>query len=262
MKLLTGKRALVTGIASNRSIAWGIAKSLAENGADLALSYSSERLLSRAQKCAKECNSDFVLECDASDDESIANMFTSIAKRWDSLDILVHSIAFASKEELEGDFVDVTTRQGFATAHDISAYSLVALSKAARPLMKDRNGSILTLSYIGAERAIVNYNVMGAAKASLEACVRYSAASLGADGIRVNAISAGPLQTLAAAGISGFRTMLDFNRQVCPLKRDLTTKDIGDVATFLCSDLSQCITGITLHADNGYHCIGVVANSA
>ena len=259
MELLKDKRALVTGIANNRSIAWAIAVALAGQGAKLALSYSSERLRSRAEKCAAECGSDLLIECDASQDDSIAQMYQTIGEQWDGLDILVHSIAFAKREELEGDYTDVTTREGFALAHDISSYSLLALAKGARPLMKGREGSILTLSYIGAERAIQNYNVMGVAKASLEANVRYLASSLGADGIRVNAISAGPLQTLAASGIRGFREMLDFNRNNCPLKRDLSTEDIGRVALFLCSPLSACVTGEIIFADNGYHAVGIVS---
>ncbi|MCA8837890.1 MAG: enoyl-ACP reductase [Gammaproteobacteria bacterium] len=268
MELLKGKKALVTGIASNRSIAWGIATSLAQHGADLVLSYSSERLRSRAEKCALECDTyrtsggkTTIIDCDVGSDSSIDDLYTTIGQQWDGIDILVHSVAFAPREELEGDYTDVTTRAGFAQAHDISSYSLVALAKGARALMRGRDASILTLSYIGASRAIDNYNVMGAAKASLEANVRYLAKSLGGDGIRVNAISAGPLQTLAASGISGFRDMLDFNRSHCPLQRNLSTQDIGGVAVFLSSNLAACVTGEIIYADNGYHAIGIVSGT-
>ena len=223
-------------------------------GAQIALTYQNEKLLERVTKFAVEFNSNIVLACDVSKDEEIAHVFESLQKQWDSVDIIVHSVAFAPSDQLTGDYVNAVTREGFKIAHDISAYSFVALAKAARPMLK-QNSALMTLSYIGAERVIANYNVMGVAKASLEANVRYMAESLGKDGIRVNAISAGPIRTLAASGIKDFRKMLAHNETITPLKRNVTIEDVGNVAAFLCSDLAAGVTGEIVHVDAGFHCI-------
>ena len=254
MNFLDGKRALIVGVASNRSIAYGIAAAMHKAGAQIALTYQNEKLLERVTKFAVEFNSNIVLACDVSKDEEIAHVFESLQKQWDSVDIIVHSVAFAPSDQLTGDYVNAVTREGFKIAHDISAYSFVALAKAARPMLK-QNSALMTLSYIGAERVIANYNVMGVAKASLEANMRYMAESLGKEGIRVNAISAGPIRTLAASGIKDFRKMLAHNETVTPLKRNVTIEDVGNVAAFLCSDLAAGVTGEVVHVDAGFHCI-------
>lgn len=257
MGFLDGKRALVTGILSNRSIAWGIAQAMHREGADLALTYVDEKLRSRVDDAASQLGTDIVLPCDVSRDADIENLFENLGKRWDGLDILVHSIGFAPREALQGQFLDNLDRDNFRIAHDISSYSLAALAKAARPLMHGRNGAILTLTYLGAERALASYNVMGLAKASLEANVRYLAYNLGPEGTRVNAISAGPIKTLAAAGVAGLRKMLEHVEQVSPLRRNVNIDDVGNTAAFLCSDLAAGITGEVVHVDAGYSTLGM-----
>ncbi|MDH3980636.1 MAG: enoyl-ACP reductase [Gammaproteobacteria bacterium] len=257
MGFLSGKRALIVGLASNRSIAWGIARAMHREGAELAFSYPNEKMGVRVTKMARECDSDIVLPCDVSSDEQISALFDELGKRWDGLDVIVHSVAFAPAEQLAGDYLDCVTREGFAIAHDISSYSFAALAKAGRPLMEGRNGSLLTLSYLGAVQTIPNYNVMGIAKASLEANVRYLAQSLGPQGIRVNGISAGPIRTLAASGISNFRKLLDVFAHTAPLRRNVTIEDVGNAAAFLCSDLASGITGEITYVDGGYNTVGM-----
>lgn len=252
MGLLDGKKALVVGIASKHSIATGIAKALHEQGAELALTYQNEKLRSRVEGFAQEWNSNLVLPCDVTDDNQISALFQELNEQWGGLDILVHSVGFAPGEELDGDFTDVTSRDGFRTAHDISSYSLTALAREARPLMKGREGSILTMTYLGSQKVLPNYNVMGLAKASLEANVRYLAASLGAEGTRVNAISAGPIKTLAASGIKSFRRMLSENAKRTPLQRNVTTTEVGNTAAFLTSDMASGITGEVIYVDAGF----------
>jgi enoyl-[acyl-carrier protein] reductase I len=257
MGFLSGKRALITGIASQRSIANGIAEAMHREGAELAFTYQNEKLKSRVEDAAARCDSDFVLPLDVADDAQIDAMFAGIGKRWDSFDILIHAIAYAPREAIEGEFLDGLTRENFAVAHDISSYSLAALAKGAQPFMQGRNGAILTLSYLGAERALASYNVMGVAKASLEACVRYLALNLGPQGIRVNAISAGPIKTLAAAGIANFRKMLTHVEHYAPMRRSVTIEDVGNAAAFLCSDLAAGITGEVTYVDSGYNILGM-----
>jgi enoyl-[acyl-carrier protein] reductase I len=257
MGFLQGKRALIVGLASNRSIAWGIAQAMHREGADLAFTYQNEKLEDRVAKMAAELDSEIIVPCDVSSDEQIASVFDQLDNYWDGLDIIVHSVAFAPRNELEGDYLDSVTRDGFRTAHEISSYSFAALAKAGRNMMEGRNGALLTLSYLGAERAMPNYNVMGLAKASLEANVRYMAQSLGPDGIRVNAISAGPIKTLAAAGISNFRKMLDEVEKTAPLRRNVTIEQVGNASAFLCSDLAAGITGEVTYVDSGYNIIGM-----
>lgn len=259
MGFLEGKRALITGVASSRSIAWGIAQAMRCQGADVALTYQNEVLRERVQALAEQCGCKLVLPCDVGTDHSIEAMFESLAQAWTRLDAVVHSIAFAPREELKGSFVDNTSRSGFLSAHEISSYSLAALAKHARPLMRDNGGSVITLSYLGAERAIPNYNVMGLAKASLEANVRYLAAELGADNIRVNCISSGPIRTLAASGIRDFRKMLEYTARVSPLKRNVSAEEVGNVGAFLISDLASGITGETIHVDAGFNVVGLAA---
>jgi enoyl-[acyl-carrier protein] reductase I len=252
---LSGKRALIIGLASNRSIAYGIAEAFYKQGAELAFTYQNERLKERVEKMAAEFNSTLIYPCDVSSDAEIHALFENLKTHWPSLDSLVHSVAYAPADQIGGDFVENATREGFRIAHDISAYSLVGLSQAAYPMMKDAQGSILTLSYYGAEKAVPNYNVMGIAKASLEACVRYLAASLGPKGLRVNAISAGPIKTLAAAGIKDFRKIQSAYASVAPLKRNISAEEVGNAAAFLCSDLASGITGEIVHVDAGYHAV-------
>ena len=257
MGFLTGKRALIIGLASNRSIAWGIAKAMQREGADLAFTYQNDKLKERVEKMAQECGSNITLPLDVASDEQIDAVFANLTEVWDGLDIIVHSVAYAPREELEGEYLDNVTRDGFRQAHDISSYSFAALAKAGRPMMKGRNGALLTLSYLGAERVLPNYNVMGLAKASLEANVRYMAASLGPEGTRVNAISAGPIRTLAASGIKKFRAMLEYSAQNTPLKRNVTIEEVGNAAAFLCSDLASGITGEITYVDGGYNITGM-----
>ncbi len=257
MSFLKNKKALIIGVASNRSIAWGIAQAMHQQGAQLAFTYQNERLQSRVEKLAGECDSTIVLPCDVSSDDNISDLFKQLGTHWSEFDILVHSVAFAPKEELEGDFVDNTTREGSMMAHDISSYSLTALAKAARPMMQGHNSAILSLSYLGADKAMPNYNVMGLAKASLEANPRYMAYALGPDGIRVNCISAGPIRTLAAAGIGDFRKMLEHVEQNAPLRKNVSIEEVGNAAAFLCSDLASGITGEVTYVDAGYNIVGM-----
>jgi len=260
MGFLTGKRALIVGVASDRSIAWGIAKAMHREGAEIAYTYQNEKLKERVEKCAAQTKSDVVLPCDVADDKQIEDVFSRLDDYWDGLNIIVHSVAFAPREELAGTYIDSVTREGFRLAHEISSYSLAALAKAGRPMMQGRQGAVLTLTYIGAERAVPNYNVMGLAKASLEANVRYLAQGLGPDGIRVNAISAGPIRTLASAGITDFRKLLDYNDKTAPLGRGVTIDEVGNVAAFLCSDLASGITGEITHVDAGFNIVAIGLN--
>jgi len=257
MGFLSGKRALIVGLASKRSIAWGIAQSMLREGAELAFSYPNEKMEPRVAKLASECNSEIVLPCDVTSDEQIETLFTALGKHWDGLDIIVHSVAFAPADQLAGDYLDCVTREGFNIAHDVSSYSFAALAKAGRPMMQGRNGALLTMSYLGAVQSIPNYNVMGVAKASLEANVRYLAQSLGPQGIRVNAISAGPIKTLAAAGIGNFRKMLEQFARAAPLQRNVTIEDVGNASAFLCSDLASGITGEITYVDGGFNTVGM-----
>ncbi|MDZ7663227.1 enoyl-ACP reductase [Thiohalophilus sp.] len=257
MGFLQGKRALIVGLASNRSIAWGIAQAMHREGAELAFTYQNDKLEDRVAKMAAELGSEIMIPCDVSSDEEINQVFNHLDNYWDGLDIIVHSVAFAPRTELEGDYLDAVTRDGFRTAHEISSYSFAALAKAGRNMMEGRDGALLTLTYLGAVRAMPNYNVMGLAKASLEANVRYMAQSLGPDGIRVNAISAGPIRTLAAAGIGNFRKMLTEVENTAPLRRNVTIEDVGNAAAFLCSDLAAGITGEVTYVDSGYSTIGM-----
>ncbi|MDZ3822396.1 MAG: enoyl-ACP reductase [Pseudoxanthomonas sp.] len=257
MGFLTGKRALIVGIASQRSIAWGIAEAMHREGAELAFTYQNERLRDRVEEAARDFGSKLVLPCDVAEDAQIDGLMAQLGAHWDGLDCLVHSVGFAPREALQGGFLDGLTRENFAIAHDISSYSLAALAKAARPLMAGRNGSILTLTYLGAVRAMASYNVMGLAKASLEACVRFLAYNLGPEGTRVNAISAGPIKTLAASGVGNFRKMLDHVQQVTPLRRNVTIEDVGNVGAFLCSDLAAGITGEITYVDAGYNTVAM-----
>ncbi|MUV14195.1 enoyl-ACP reductase FabI [Noviluteimonas gilva] len=257
MGFLQGKRALITGVASQRSIASGIAEAMHREGAQLAFTYQNEKLKSRVEDAAKEFGSDIVIPLDVADDAQIQACFDALGKHWDSFDILVHAIAYAPREAIDGEFLDGLTRENWNIAHEISAFSLAAMAKAARPMMANRNGAIVTLSYLGAERALANYNVMGVAKASLEATVRYLALNLGPEGTRVNAISAGPIKTLAAAGIANFRKMLGHVEAYAPLRRSVSIEDVGNVAAFLCSDLAAGVTGEVTYVDAGYNILGM-----
>ena len=251
MGFLAGKRALIVGLLSNRSIAYGIAEAMKREGAELAFTYQTEKFEDRVTKLAADFDSSIVLPCDVSSDEQIDGLFASLKQHWDGMDIVVHSVAFVPKEALAGDYLDAVTREYFRIAHDVSSYSFAALAKASLPMMQGRNGSMLTISYLGAERTLPNYNVMGVAKASLEANVRYMAQSLGPKGIRVNAVSAGPIRTLAASGISGFDKILGFNEKHAPLRRNVTIEEVGNTAAFLCSDLASGITGEITYVDGG-----------
>ena len=257
MGILDGKRAVIVGLASNRSIAWGIARALRSQGAELAFNYQTERLRGRVQRMAGDVDSGIVLPLDVSDDTQIDHFFDALAAHWDGFDILVHSVAYAPADQLTGRYLDAVDREGFNTAHDISSYSFAALAKAGRPMMLGRQAALLTLSYLGAMRALPSYNVMGLAKASLEANVRFMAYDLGPDGIRVNAISAGPIRTLAASGIKGLRQMLAHVSEAAPLRRNVTTDDVGNAASFLVSDLAAGITGEVLYVDAGYNIVGM-----
>jgi enoyl-[acyl-carrier protein] reductase I len=252
MALLEGKRILVTGLLSNRSIAWGIARAAKREGAELAFTYQNERFKDRVTEMAAELGSRLALPCDVASDEEIARLFEALRGNWDALDGVVHAIAFAPREAIAGDFVDGLSREAFRIAHDVSAYSFAALAKAALPLMQGRRGALLTLTYLGAERSVPNYNTMGLAKASLEASVRYLAAGLGPKGLRVNAISAGPIKTLAASGIAGFGKILKHVEEHAPLRRNVTIDDVGNAAAFLLSDLAAGITGEIVHVDGGF----------
>jgi enoyl-[acyl-carrier protein] reductase I len=257
MGFLAGKKALVVGLATDRSIAWGISQAMKREGAELAFTYQNDRIKDRVVELATELGSALVMPMDVGIDAEIDAAFAKLREAWGGLDVLVHSVAFAPREALTGGFVEATSREAFAQAHDVSSYSLTALARAALPLMEGRAGAIVTLSYLGAVRSIPAYNVMGLAKASLEANVRFLAADLGPKGIRVNAISAGPIKTLAAAGIPGFRKMLHHVEQVAPLKRNVTIDEVGNAAAFLCSGLASGITGETLYVDAGYSHVGM-----
>src|SRR5690554_5212041 len=262
MGFLSGKRVLIVGVASKLSIASGIAAAMHREGAELAFTYQNDKLKGRVEEFAAGWGSsaDMCFPCDVADDAQIEQVFAELEKKWpEGIDCIVHSVGFAPGDQLDGDFTEVTTREGFKIAHDISAYSFVALAKAGREALKKRNGTLLTLSYLGAVRTMPNYTVMGMAKASLEAGVRYLASSLGAEGIRVNAISAGPIRTLAASGIKSFRKMLDVNEKIAPLKRNVTIEEVGNAALFLCSPWANGITGEILYVDAGFNTVGMSA---
>ncbi|AWK14370.1 enoyl-ACP reductase FabI [Candidatus Fukatsuia symbiotica] len=252
MGFLTGKRILITGVASKLSIAYGIAQAMRRQGAELAFTYQNDQLKRRVEEFADKLDSKLTFPCDVAKDASITELFEKLKEKWPAFDGLVHSIAFAPRDQLDGDYVNAVTREGFAIAHDISSYSFVAMAKACRPMLKEKS-ALLTLTYLGAERAIPNYNVMGLAKASLEANVRYMANAMGPQGIRVNGISAGPIRTLAASGIKNFRKMLDHCEAVTPMCRTVTLEDVGNPAAFLCSDLAAGITGEILYVDGGFN---------
>ena len=252
MALLTDKRILITGVLSNRSIAYGVARACAREGAQLAFTFVNDELKDRVTKLAADFGSVPVLRCDVTSDDEVSALFETLKSEWGALDGLLHSIAYAPREALAGDFLDGMTRSAFATAHDVSSYSFAALAKGARPLMQGRSGSLVTLTYLGSTRALQNYNVMGLAKASLEANVRYLASALGPEGIRVNALSAGPIKTLAAAGIGGFSKILHFVEKTAPLRRNVTIDEVGNVAAFYFSELSSAITGEVTYVDCGF----------
>jgi enoyl-[acyl-carrier protein] reductase I len=258
MGFLAGKRALIVGVATERSIAWGIAQAMHREGAELAFTYLNDKLKGRVEALAQSLDASFpTLPLDVTQDAEIDAAFERLKALWGHLDILVHAVAFAPREALAGGFVESTSREAFRIAHDVSSYSFTALARGAQPLMVGRAGALVTLSYLGAERSIPAYNVMGLAKASLEANVRFLAADLGPRGVRVNGISAGPIKTLSAAGIAGFRRMLSHVGSVAPLRRNVTLEDVGNAAAFLCSDLAAGITGEILHVDSGFSTVGM-----
>ena len=257
MGFLADRKILITGVLSNRSIAYGVARACKREGATLAFTYVNDDLKDRVVKLASEFGPCPVLPCDVAHDGQIDALFDALAREWGAMDGLLHSIAFAPREALAGDFLDGISREAFGVAHDISSYSLAALAKAARPMMRGHDSAVLTLSYLGAVRAMANYNVMGLAKASLEANVRYLARCLGPEGIRVNGISAGPIKTLAASGVSNFRKMLDHVEEASPLRRNVTIEQVGNVAAFLCSDLAAGVTGEITYVDSGYNVLGM-----
>ncbi|AKJ29703.1 enoyl-ACP reductase FabI [Caldimonas brevitalea] len=261
MGFLAGKRLLITGLLSNRSIAYGIAKACRREGAELAFSYVGERFKDRITEFAREFDSDLIFDCDVGDDVQIEALFTQLRERWPSFDGFVHSIGFAPREAIAGDFLEGLSRESFRIAHDISSYSFPALAKAAAPMLKP-NAALLTLTYLGAERYVPNYNTMGLAKASLEASVRYLAHSLGQKGVRVNGISAGPIKTLAASGIKGFGKILDVVEQNAPLRRNVTIDDVGNVAAFLLSDLAAGVTSEIMYVDGGFSHVMAAPESA
>ncbi len=257
MGFLQGKKALICGLSSSRSIAYGIAKAFYEQGAELAFTYQNDKLKDRVEKMAAEFGSTIVLPCDVASDEQIEGVFSALKQHWSRLDSLVHSVAYAPADQISGNYLEKATREGFHIAQDISAYSLVALAKAAYPMMQDCQASIIALSYYGAEKAVPNYNVMGIAKASLEAAVRYLALNMGEMGIRVNAISAGPIKTLAASGIKDFKKILHSYAQITPLRKNVTIDEVGQSAAFLCSNMASGITGEVLHVDAGFHAVAM-----
>lgn len=256
MGFLAGKRALIVGVASDRSIAWGIAEAMAREGAEIAYTYQNDKLRDRVEELAAKTSSRIVLPLDVAEDGEIDAVFATLGKEWGNVDVVAHCVAFAPREQLSGSYVDTVTREGFRVAQDISSYSFVALAKAARPLLRP-GSALLTVSYLAAVRTIPNYNVMGPAKASLEANVRFMASDLGPSGVRVNCISAGPIKTLAAAGIGGMRIMLHYMEKTAPLRRGVTIEEVGNAAAFLCSDLATGVTGEVLYVDGGYHVIGM-----
>jgi enoyl-[acyl-carrier protein] reductase I len=257
MGFLNNKQALIVGVASNRSIAYGIAQAMHREGARLAFTYQNDRLETRVREIAGGLDSDLCVPCDVESDAEIQGVFDAIGKTWDGLDVIVHAVAFAPREALKGDYLDNVDREAFRIAHDVSSYSLTALAKAGRPMLRGRAGAVLTLSYLGAVRVLPHYNVMGLAKASLEASVRYLAQSLGPEGIRVNGISAGPIRTLAASGISDFRRLLEIAEASAPRRRNVTLEEVGNAAAFLCSDLAAGITGEMLYVDAGMNVVGM-----
>ena len=256
MGILEGKKALIAGIASNRSIAYGVAKCMHREGAELAFTYQTEKLRPRVEKFAKEFGSDICVEMEVSSDEGISRAFDDLRSGWSSFDIMVHSIAFAPTEELKGSFIESVTREGFKTAHEISSFSFAAMAREAKSMLNN-DASLMTMTYLGSVRSVPNYNVMGPAKASLESTVRFMAADLGPDSIRVNGISAGPIKTLAASGVSGFRSMLKHVESKTSLRRNITIEDVGNTAAFLGSDLSAGMTGEILYVDAGYRNLGM-----
>lgn len=258
MGFLTGKKILIVGLLSNKSIAYGVAEAMHREGAELAFTYQNGRFKERIKKLTNHYKPGVLVECDVTNDEQIDKVFIELAKKWDHLDGIVHSVAYAPADQFEGDFISAVNREGFKVAHDISAYSFAALAKAGRSMMQGRNGSLVTLTYLGAERAMPSYNTMGVAKAALEATMRYTALSLGAEGIRANAVSAGPIRTLAASGIKGFRKILDYNAKTAPLKRNVNIMEVGNMVAFLASDLASGITGEVVYVDAGYHCVSMV----
>jgi len=257
MGFLAGKRAFIVGVATDRSIAWGIAQAMHREGAQLAFSYLNEKMRERVEPLAHSLGSRLTMPLDVTADDQCAAAFERLQREWGELDILVHAVAFAPREALTGTFLQATTREGFRLAHEVSSYSFTALAQHAHPLMRGRRAALLTLTYLGALRSIPGYNVMGLAKASLEANVRFLAADLGPEGIRVNGISAGPIKTLAAAGIPGFRKMLGRVAEIAPLRRNVTLEDVGNAAAFLCSDLAAGITGEILYVDSGFSTVGM-----
>ena len=257
MGFLEKKKILITGLLSNRSIAYGIARAMRREGAELAFTYQGDSVRGRVEKLAPEFDSRIVLPCDVASDAEVNAVFTQLRKYWDGLDGIVHAIAFAPREALSGDFVESLSRESYRIAHDVSSYSLAALTKAGLPMMEGRRAAVLTLSYLGAVRAVPNYNVMGLAKASLEAAVRYLASGLGPSGIRVNGVSAGPIRTLAASGVADFQKLLNCVARNAPLRRNVTIDEVGNVAAFLCSDLASGITGEITYVDCGYNTVGV-----
>lgn len=256
MGLLQNKRALIIGVINTHSIAYGIAKCMHREGAELAFTYQNEKIKERVEKIAIEMNSNITFPCDLTYDDQINELFNNLHNHWDKFDILVHAAAFTTSDQLGGNYIDCVTRDGFRIAHDISSYSFAALAKAAHPMMQGQKGALLTMSHLGAEKALVNYNVMGLAKASLESNVKYLANSLGLEGIRVNAISAGAVRTLAASAVKSFKKMLIYGEKVSPLHRNVTIEEIGNSAVFLCSDLASGITGEILHVDAGLNIVG------
>ncbi len=253
MGFLEGNRALIVGLASSRSIAWGIAQAMHREGAELALTYQNDKLRERVDKLAQSVGCQLTMPCDVASDEEIDQVFARLGEVWDGLDIIVHSVAFAPREQLDTDYLGKLTRDGFRVAHDISSYSFAALAKSGHEMMRGRKGALLALSYLGSTRAVPNYNVMGLAKASLEANIRYVARDLGPEGIRANGLSAGPIRTLAAAGISDFRKLLEYNERMAPLRRNVTIEEVGNAAAFLCSDLASGITGQVIYVDGGFN---------
>ena len=257
MGFLAGKRALIVGVATDRSIAWGIAQAMHREGAELAFTYPNDRMKERVVPLAESLGSKLTMPLDVTVDDQIGASFDLLKREWGHLDAVIHAVAFAPGEALKGGFVENTSREAFRIAHDVSSYSFTALARGAAPLMAGRKGALLTLSYLGAVKSIPSYNVMGLAKASLEANVRFMAADLGPSGIRVNGISAGPVKTLAAAGIAGFRKMLNRVAEVSPMRRNVTLEDVGNAAAFLCSDLAGGITGEILYVDSGFSTVGM-----
>jgi len=257
MGMLANKKILVTGLLSNRSIAYGVAKAMQREGADLAFTYQGDGVRERVERLAREFGSSPLFPCDVASDEEISALFAGLGEAWNGLDGIVHAIAYAPREALAGDFHEAVSRENFRIAHDISSYSLAALVKGGLPLMQGRKAAVVAMTYLGAVRAVPNYNVMGLAKASLEACVRYLAFSLGPTGIRVNGISAGPIRTLAASGVGDFNTLLGFVAKNSPLRRNVTTEEVGNTAAFLCSDLASGINGEITYVDGGFNISGL-----